>query len=450
MRYKASKYNYNVPLSEDEYIWMNGVSGGAFKANREVHARIQAILADPNNCDTEQDRSLRDQLISLGFLIEENFDEVGFLKLKNRIARYGNEGLGLGVMLTLNCNFACPYCYQWRENKWMSPETKQALVNYVRKTMVFKRKLVIEWFGGEPLLDISGIRELSEHFLRICEEHKAHYQAAITTNGYLLTEQTACELAQLGISSVQVTIDGPPDIHNKRRILRDGRPTFDVILRNLEGAIKFFPSVAVRVNLDKTNSDRFLELLPYLAPLKERLLIGIAPVVPTRAAQRYKEFCFLRCDYLQIQCRLEQLLKDEGFIPLSGPTADRWWKTPKAVFCGAYQVDSYMIDPEGHLYKCTALAGEVSTKVGTLMPSGEIVYDWNRLLPWLVWEPFEDQQMCFTCPVLPLCLGGCHADRLYPGYQGGREVLPCSEVRENLAHWMRLQFATTTTNRVTD
>ncbi len=439
MEYKASRFNYNAPLDEDSYVWMNGVSGGAFKVNREIHVKVQAILADPNHCATEQEYSLRDQLVSLGFLVEENFDEIGFLKLKSRIARYGNEGLGLGIMLTLNCNFACPYCFQQRVNGIMDREIRQGIVKYVGKMMGYKRKLVIEWFGGEPLLGISGIKELSEQFLRICEENDAQYEAGITTNGYLLSEQVAHELSRLGVKRAQVTIDGPPDIHNKRRILRDGRPTFDVILKNLEGAVKYIPSVVVRVNLDKTNSDRFPELLPYLAPLKDRLLIGIAPVVSVRAAQKYKEACFLRCDYLQVQCSLEQLLKNEGFLSLTGTTANRRWKTSISIFCGAYQRDSYMIDPKGHLYKCVALAGEFLTKVGTLLPSGEITYNWDRLIPWLAWEPFEDQT-CSTCSVLPLCLGGCHADRLYPSYRS-TNASPCPEVRNDLVHRLQLQFS---------
>ena len=447
MKYKASRFNYTAPLDEDSYVWMNGVSGGAFKVNREIHAQVQAILADPNHCATEQEYSLRDQLVSLGFLVEETFDEIGFLKLKSRIARYGNEALGLGIMLTLNCNFACPYCYQSRVNKCLSPEIQQAIVQYVSRTMEYKRRLVIEWFGGEPLLGISEIKRLSEEFLRICEKQGAQYEAGIITNGYLLSESVAAELSRLGVKSVQVTIDGPPDIHNKRRILRDGRPTFDVILKNLEGAVKYIPSVGVRVNLDKTNSDRFPELLSYLTPLKEHLLIGLAPVVPVQDAQSYHRFCFLQsCDYLQVICRLEQLLQSTGFISLNtGHAADCRWKTATAVFCGAYQLDSNIIDPEGHLYKCVALAGKTSTKVGTLSPSGEISYDWSRLLPWLIWEPFEDP-VCSNCPELPLCLGGCHLGRLYPGSQGfytNRVGLPCPlEVREDLTNRLRVKYST--------
>lgn len=446
MEYKTSRYNYSAPLDEKSYVWMNGVSGGAFKAEREVHAQVQTILGNPKVCDMESNRSLCDQLLSLGFLIDEGLDEIEFLTLRHRLARYGSEALGLGIILTFDCNFACPYCYQPRLNKWMSRELKRGLVSYVDKMMESRRSLAIEWFGGEPLLDISGIKELSEQFLQICEKYGARYAASITTNGYLLSEQTARELSQLGVGNVQITIDGPPDIHDKRRIPRDGRPTFDVILENLEGVVKYMAEVGVRVNVDKTNSDCLPDLLTYLAPLKERLWIGIAPVVPCRVAQGYEGRCLQRHEYLEVEPQLEQLLKDEGFASLIGPTADRRWLANKTLYCGAYQVESCIIDPDGYLYKCVAFAGETSTKVGTLLPDGDVIYDWDKLFPWLSWEPFHDP-MCSQCAVLPLCFGGCHAYRIYPGYQAGRTGLPCPNIRDDLAHRLRWKFGTHDTCR---
>ena len=335
-RYKASQYNYNSSLGKD-YVWMNGVKGSIIQVNSRVHAQILRILADPNNCSTDQDRTLRDQLVFLGFLIGENFNEIEFLKLKNRIARYGNKGLGLAILPTLDCNFVCPYCYQSHVNKRMGYDVQQGIVKYVSKMMVSKSKLVVDWFGGEPLLEISQIKEFSSKFMQICEKNRARYTASITTNGYLLSKQMAHELSQIGVENVQVTIDGPPDIHNKRRILRDGRPTFDVILKNLGEATKYIPTVIVRVNIDKANSVHFPELLAYLAPLKEHLWIGIAPVAPIRVAQGYAEQCFQRDEYLKIEIQLEQLLKTEGFNSLLGTSADRRWLPSRSVFCGAYQ-----------------------------------------------------------------------------------------------------------------
>ena len=100
---------------------------------------------------------------------------------------------------------------------------------------------------------------------------------------------------------------------------------------------------------------------------------------------------------------------------------------------------SYVIDPEGNLYKCIALAGEESTKVGMLSPGGEITYNWDKLLPWLVWEPFDDPR-CLSCPVLPLCFGGCLANRFYAGYHAGGMAFPCPEVRDDLTHRLQWKF----------
>lgn len=48
----------------------------------------------------------------------------------------------------------------------------------------------------------------------------ASYSASIVTNGYLLTEKVAKQLKKLNIENVQITLDGPAYIHNKRRYLK--------------------------------------------------------------------------------------------------------------------------------------------------------------------------------------------------------------------------------------
>ena len=48
----------------------------------------------------------------------------------------------------------------------------------------------VEWFGGEPLLCMDVIENLSKHFIDICRKAHKGYTAAITTNGYLLDLET--------------------------------------------------------------------------------------------------------------------------------------------------------------------------------------------------------------------------------------------------------------------
>ncbi|MCM1236362.1 MAG: hypothetical protein NC124_11505 [Clostridium sp.] len=55
----------------------------------------------------------------------------------------------------------------------------------------------------------------------------------MVTNGYFLTKDVAQKLAKLKVSSLQVTIDGPKHVHDKRRVLAGGEGTFDKIIQKL-------------------------------------------------------------------------------------------------------------------------------------------------------------------------------------------------------------------------
>lgn len=55
------------------------------------------------------------------------------------------------------------------------------------------------------------------------ESLKESYQADIITNGFYLSRKNAELLASLGVKTAQITLDGPPDIHDTRRVPRNGK-----------------------------------------------------------------------------------------------------------------------------------------------------------------------------------------------------------------------------------
>ena len=134
------------------------------------------------------------------------------------------------------------------------------------------------WYGGEPLLGQDRLDRLSVAFLERTAAAGVDYSASIVTNGYLLTPETATRLRELGVRSAQITLDGPPETHNRMRPLVSGRPTFDVILDNIERSADLLP-IAVRVNLDTSNAAEAETLLDLLA---ERGLGGRITVYPGR------------------------------------------------------------------------------------------------------------------------------------------------------------------------
>jgi len=86
-------------------------------------------------------------------------------------------------------------------------------------------------FGGEPLLNARRAVHLLQQARRLRLR-----SAEMATNGTLLTAAVAHRLAEAGLTRLQITFDGDPTSHDTLRVTRNGRPTFDKILRNIRAA----------------------------------------------------------------------------------------------------------------------------------------------------------------------------------------------------------------------
>src|SRR5687768_5567856 len=90
----------------------------------------------------------------------------------------------------------------------------------------------------------------------------------MTTNGYFLTPDVADELLTRHVRFFQITVDGPPAEHNRRRKLAGGGPTYDKIIQNLRALRKRDDefTVHLRVNFDPESLPRLANWIEELAP----------------------------------------------------------------------------------------------------------------------------------------------------------------------------------------
>ena len=110
------------------------------------------------------------------------------------------------------------------KNISMTDEVEDKLVKFISSNEQAKQ-LAVTWFGREPLLEFKRIVSLTKKMQAL----NLDYQADMITNGYLLTEKVVAMLPSLSISSLQITIDGMKAVHDSRRCLKLGAPTFDRI-----------------------------------------------------------------------------------------------------------------------------------------------------------------------------------------------------------------------------
>ena len=64
------------------------------------------------------------------------------------------------------------------------------IVSYITENIAKFDSVEIQWFGGEPLLQVNDMVSISRAIKTICEEKGKSFRSSITTNGYLLDSHT--------------------------------------------------------------------------------------------------------------------------------------------------------------------------------------------------------------------------------------------------------------------
>jgi len=229
--------------------------------------------------------------------------------------------------------------------------------------------------------------------------------------------------------AIKVTLDGPPDVHDKRRSLVGGQGTFEVILDNLVVATDYV-AVILRVNIDQENISQVPELLDILKArgLAKEVLCDFVPVAPLTSSCQSKCFSVAPDDELKdAMGKLAKETLDRG-LRLCLPSII------KARHCNYDDVNSFVIDTDGRMYKCGM--GEEFC-VGQLDSADPRKFKLNHI-PWVKWnaiDPFADPE-CRECPVLPLCMGGC----TFKGLTFGKES-KCHIWKDNLKEYLLLNVA---------
>jgi len=430
---KASFYNLWIEeIEENENLFLYNTLTGAFvRVNPDNIGVIKNILKDPNNKIESRNEEVFKQLLYGGFIIPDGLDELKILKFRNMWGRFrGVNSFGLVIAPTLACNFRCLYCYQQIKEIDMSEDVQNQLVEFVKKALKEKKFLGVTWYGGEPLLRWDIISKLTEKFIEICSNDKIEYSSGIITNGFLLENNVISKLEEYKINQFQITLDGPRDVHNMRRKLARGGPTFDTILNNIKKLIDNTDvRIIIRANIDKESFEKAPELLDLLEKenILKKISLSFSPVFSyTEANINYIDNCFVTREYAELEIKFFRDALEKNILTKNLPS-------PKLGFCSADSWGSYVIDPEGFLYKCWTDIGEKEWSVGHIKDNNVR----PKLFDYLGWDPFEFDE-CRKCLYLPICMGGCPRLRL----SGKKLPEICTSWKYNLRESLKLFYIT--------
>ena len=232
-QYQASMFNVLVDEEDGLYLYNSFKGVGSIRTVAEgAREKVKELLS--GQVVTDNGDALVEKLIKDRYLVPVGYDEKSDREMLAYEYVMDNQ-LNLVVHTTDACNFRCKYCALDFKTHIIDEEVQEGIVNYVRKNVQRFRGVNIEWFGGEPLLGIEAIVNTSRKLIDICRKAHVPYSASITTNGYLLTEENVKKLLEARVHCFAVTIDGLKTTHDDQRVYLDGGPTWDVIIKNLEG-----------------------------------------------------------------------------------------------------------------------------------------------------------------------------------------------------------------------
>lgn len=406
-----SKYNYLFNEASRYYLY-NSMSNSFAELDEDIYHYLESLQGKDEI--KIEDEKLLERLKKMKAVVDSDEDSLLRLKYFSMFRHMDTHELALTINPTLDCNFACPYCFEGHHpNIYMTDEVEDGIVEFVKKHKD-ATSINVTWFGGEPLLAFGRIETLTAKLLGL----GLKYNAGIITNGYLLNSYVISRLTALQVKSIQVTIDGLAPVHDKRRCLKGGGATFATIIENVKNVRTACPDInlCVRVNVDRTNADDFVGLYRMFQQ-DDMKGIKFSPAFVDDIRDSNK--CVLNSkeqyDYVV------RLLKEHGIV-FSG-------FYPKVrMECFVRNANFVSIGPQGELYKCWNDIGNPDKVYGYI--DGRITNEHVLLRYLAASDPFEDKA-CKECFLLPVCFGGCPYQRIKRDYEN-KELDVCPSMKEYL------------------
>lgn len=426
-RLRESRYNIWDSVGGEEYVY-NGVSGGLLRLDPEQRREMERLL---DGEDSRIEPALLLKLIQGRMLVEPDTDEIQLLRQRYEVTKRARDAMGLTIVTSLGCNFACPYCFEDKPSSRLTPGTAAAVVALVENQAARQelKSLRVTWFGGEPLVGRRELYSLGEQFLDVAHRYDIDYSADIITNGYLLDDEACQILAAQNVVSAQIGLDGPREIHDCYRPLLNGSGTFDRVLENIRRAAQYF-DVSVRVNVDKQNVGAAQQVLAVLAGQgladKVTVYLGHLVALTTNPAAPSAHFGADRClsiaDYSAAAGDFTGLATHLG---LGSPSMPQ----PCGAPCTAVRENEWVVGPQGQLWKCWDNVGDEAHTVGTIFELNEGM---QQPSAYDAYDPFRDAE-CMACIALPVCMGGC----AHHAFEEGQRDNRCGTFRFEYRQQMR-------------
>lgn len=400
-------------------------------------ARVALAMEGDEGASGEADAAVRqlEELRAQGMLLGDVPDPSAV-----RCAGADLRGLrAICLNVAHRCNMSCAYCFAAEgsygaKQGLMSEQVARDAIDFLFAGAVPGARLEIDFFGGEPLLNMVAIRAAVDRVAVLTPGSGHEVRFTVTTNALLL-DGTVADFVDSVMHNVVLSLDGRPEVHDRLRRVNGQGSHHAVSTRALEFAARRRPRLYwVRGTYTRHNLD-FLDDVQYLADMGFDN-ISLEPVVGSPDAPhslRHADFERIDAEYGRLADWLAEVNgagRNVRFFhfELAAGGGSCWER--RAQGCGA-GVDYMAVTPDGTLYPCHQFVNVPGFALGDVRNG----CDNGRQSPFRSLDIYE-KRGCADCWARFMCGGGCHA----AAYFAGKDLKTPDEIACRL-HRSRLEWA---------
>ncbi len=413
-----SRYNFCVPAGTSVLVY-NTNTGALIRLEGDDGSLIGCWLSSGRrNLEWELPGAVADLLRTGGFVVPAGTDELASVRERYWRAR-DETPMVLTVTTTQDCNLGCFYCYEERSGDKLGESDVAGLVAFAKRSLEGRasRSLHVDWYGGEPLLNVAFLESASLALQQMCREAGVAYHGSVISNGTNWPSDPAGFARRHAIRQVQISFDGQRAQHDRSRRYRagygePGSSSFDEAVQTVDALLEA-TRVDIRINIGRHNMAG-IEGLIEMARSRGWFRKPFPAVIQPARLSAFTDTCgFLRPrefsqeEFEGVRQRVREAVNGEALIEET--EAPDGLPLPKSSVCAALASGSAVIGADGLEYRCGLQVGNQQRATGETRMSPFPILTGRRFADAAWWQGFDPTTLpkCSACSFLPICLGGC-------------------------------------------
>ncbi|MCT4686097.1 radical SAM peptide maturase, CXXX-repeat target family [Vallitalea sp.] len=369
-------------------------------------------------------------------------------------------------VVTQQCNLRCSYCYEHRkDNTKMTKDIAKKAVDMLFKeyesgngyiTKDNSKAIILEFIGGEPLLEIDLIDYTVDYFKyrAITENHPwaMHYMISISTNGILYLDDEVQRFLKKNKNkvSIGITIDGNKELHDSCRKFPDGKGSYDIVEKAIKHQIEAnaYMDISTKLTLAPSNVEYLYDAVVNMHEL------GITDLFANCIFEKGWEVEHSRLFYKQLIKVADYLLEDRRYERMAISLFDEsigksLSKENNQNWCGGTGC-MLAIAPDERIYPClryvpfTQKEGTKPLVIGSLEGGIGNTDEQQHTVDELtqITRRSQSTDECFNCPIASGCAWCSAYNYEETGSPNKRVTYICimhrARVLANIYYWNKL------------